>query len=918
MSIAKKVASLLLCLVLAVGLLPVAPALADESLEAEAGQGVDDVADDFGPDQEDGAVLQNGDDALWETDESNEGSGVADRFSGGQDATREGEDTSAQSDADTNSILPSGLSGIGYVLIERSEVPAGEEQNVVVSFIDEGFILKKATLEISNLSGTKKYSFEANAIISGAVAFKIPGGSLGEGFYQLEQLVVSDAGSSSRIIFDNDSENSYSFAIVSKNGAVDLSSYALDAEGDLVERADVESALGESETAALVSAASTYGRGGDTRAGFTELVVALDPGHGGYDGGASANGLVEKNLNLSIANYAKAELEEYFGVKVVMTRTGDEYVGLTERVERAVAQGANVFVSIHINSGGAATSSNGAEVIIPNKASWYYDDVYVVGSQLGEKILAQLVALGLGDRGTYWKDCTNNERYPDGSLADYFTVISTSHSYGIPGIIVEHAFITNPGDAAFLGNEDNLRALGIADATGIAQQYGLTKVHSSVTGAVVGDSLSISSVFVGGTPTNVSCMVVPPNGATEWIQAYVQPDGSWLSTRRFLDLFGIYEIYVYATINGATSVCGYYSVGYNPSSLDVTRQGDALCITAEKWGEAPANVAFFHILADGTAEWLQGVYSYGDRWTFRIDLTEYANPWGSHHIEAWCSIPGSASFMSQSVDIEVPAPRVSLSASVSGGVASLRASGFTSEPSNASFSLVAPDGSTTWHQASRQSDGSWAAEVDVAGEVGQFGGYTAQVWATFGPSTGSWAAASLLIGYPIMGVSAYSEIDMADLFCKMEVVYPEDVYAEYGAPDIDSFCRIVVEEATSEGVRPEVVFAQAMLETGWLQFNGDVQPDQCNFAGLGAIGGGDSGLSFNNFGVDSVRIGIRAQVQHLKAYASIDPLVHACVDPRFQYVARGSAPYLQDLHGKWAFPAKGNYGDEIQSIIDKL
>ena len=169
-----------------------------------------------------------------------------------------------------------------------------------------------------------------------------------------------------------------------------------------------------------------------------------------------------------------------------------------------------------------------------------------------------------------------------------------------------------------------------------------------------------------------------------------------------------------------------------------------------------------------------------------------------------------------------------------------------------------------------------------------------------------------------MGVSAYSEIDMADLFCKMEVVYPEDVYAEYGAPDIDSFCRIVVEEATSEGVRPEVVFAQAMLETGWLQFNGDVQPDQCNFAGLGAIGGGDSGLSFNNFGVDSVRIGIRAQVQHLKAYASIDPLVHACVDPRFQYVARGSAPYLQDLHGKWAFPAKGNYGDEIQSIIDKL
>ncbi|MFR7670609.1 MAG: glucosaminidase domain-containing protein [Collinsella sp.] len=42
--------------------------------------------------------------------------------------------------------------------------------------------------------------------------------------------------------------------------------------------------------------------------------------------------------------------------------------------------------------------------------------------------------------------------------------------------------------------------------------------------------------------------------------------------------------------------------------------------------------------------------------------------------------------------------------------------------------------------------------------------------------------------------------------------------------------------ASSEGVRPEVVFAQAMLETGWLQFGGSVSADQCNFAGLGATG----------------------------------------------------------------------------------
>ena len=91
----------------------------------------------------------------------------------------------------------------------------------------------------------------------------------------------------------------------------------------------------------------------------------------------------------------------------------------------------------------------------------------------------------------------------------------------------------------------------------------------------------------------------------------------------------------------------------------------------------------------------------------------------------------------------------------------------------------------------------------------------------------------------------------------------------------------------AEGVRGEVVYEQAMLETGWLQFGGDASAGQFNFSGLGTTGGGVAGNSFPD-----VRTGIRAQVQHLKAYASSEELTQACVDNRFQYVSRESTPYV--------------------------
>lgn len=156
-----------------------------------------------------------------------------------------------------------------------------------------------------------------------------------------------------------------------------------------------------------------------------------------------------------------------------------------------------------------------------------------------------------------------------------------------------------------------------------------------------------------------------------------------------------------------------------------------------------------------------------------------------------------------------------------------------------------------------------------------------------------------------------------DKFSKYGTQY-DGVLAQKGAANIEEFCQIFYEEAIAENIRPEVAFCQAMKETGFLQFGHDVIPDQCNFAGLGATGNGVAGNSFA-----SVREGIRAQIQHLKAYATKDNLINACVDSRFNYVKRGSAPYVEWLGKKenptgdgWATGA--NYGTDIVARMKVL
>ena len=177
------------------------------------------------------------------------------------------------------------------------------------------------------------------------------------------------------------------------------------------------------------------------------LVICIDPGHGGNDSGTIiVNGAYEKNYNLKIAQYLKAELEQYKNVKVVMTRTGDTNPSLQQRAQIAADAGATALVSIHLNATGWGTQSTvaGAEVYYPS--SNYNAATSTTGKNLAQNILNQLVGLGIQNRGIKVKYVYNTETgqpahhpaydYPDGSVGDYYGVIRYSKLVGVSGIIL--------------------------------------------------------------------------------------------------------------------------------------------------------------------------------------------------------------------------------------------------------------------------------------------------------------------------------------------------------------------------------------------------------------------------------------------------------------------------------------------------
>lgn len=268
-------------------------------------------------------------------------------------------------------------------------------------------------------------------------------------------------------------------------GATEMNKEVTETAAEETEEADeeteTEAALGS--TAGEEPLTPTTEEDGETPSGYVfreePLVVELDAGHGKTGGAENEeHGVLERDVNLQIALKLKEELEAYENVTVYLTRDGAFDVELTDRVKKAVDDGADVLISLHNNAAGSICDYyNGCTVLAARGAG--NPELAGITQELGCYILKELEKAGSENQGLMFRVTQDELYYDDGSLCDYYSIVRNSVKAGIPGIIVEHAFLDNEADyQAFFAVPDKIDSLAQADARGIAGYYHLKKKGS--------------------------------------------------------------------------------------------------------------------------------------------------------------------------------------------------------------------------------------------------------------------------------------------------------------------------------------------------------------------------------------------------------------------------------------------------------
>ena len=853
---------------------------------------------------------------------------------------------------------------VGFVYFDESSPSAGGSQLVVVALDDESIELTSAELTLTAPSGASVKA-TASEYAGNAALFSVDVPEAGE--YRLERMEGASAADSRTLLVDLSSceGEPYAFMVaepqaeafsLSDESTGGVSVYALTDDGQLEEASSFEEAAQLSAEAASAVAGRSAASGARSPSG--KFVVALDPGHGGSEPGASANGLVERELTWKIALYCKEALESYANVEVVLTRGSDEKVSLVERVNRAVDAGANVFVSLHLNSGPA--SGNGAEVWYPNDSS-YRHELHEEGAQLSSKILEKLTALGLTDRGIKVRDSERVDGegpfyYPDGSIQDYYTVIEASREAGIVGIIVEHAFLSNKSDSDKLKSEAFLKELGYADAEGIAETYKLSSGWEIDNGRwklkladgtyatsswqqVKGKKywFGADSYAVTGWQTIDEKRYYFDSSCALRTDGWLKDDGSWY----WLSSSGVMQtgwLKLGGTWYWLDPQTGKMATGWTTASDGHRYYFDGSGAMQTGW--AKVGGTWYYLSGSGAMQ--TGWLSKGGSW-YWLDPESgaMATGWEKASDGKWYYFEGSGAMRSGGWMKQGSSwYYLSGSGAMQTGWLSKGGSWYWLDPESGRMATgwaKAADGKWYYFEGSgAMRSGGWMKQgsswyylngsgamhtgwLDLDGKryyLGESGAMVTGKATIEGETYRFDSSGALLPSDSIMGPSLATVEQMVTLFNAQGVPYPVDKYASRGAATIKDFCQVLLDQARSEDVRAEVLFAQAMVETGWLQFGGDVDRNgkvQCNFGGLGATGNGVAGEEFPD-----VKTGLLAQAQHLKGYASTAPLNQSCVDTRFGLLAgkRGSAPTVDKLSGTWA--ADKTYGTKVMNVVDKL
>lgn len=903
--------------------------------------------------------------------------------------------------ADENQILIE--NELNYIYIDDSETEVGNTQSIVVSWGENTSEIQSVNLTVEDEKGSQTI-LNSEKRVDELFLYEH---SFEKGIYHVAEVSVATNADVKTFTAEELDIDAY-FGVGEKVDE-DVKSDYIEMESQSVETAVVTIETDNAEmvekniTDALFEQAEPFVKNKKERDN-SNLVIVLDPGHdASIHAGASANGVKEEIVTLKIAEYCKKVLEQYAGVSVYMTRTDgncpfpgtNSIDDIIKRVEWAKTKDADVFISFHINSS-VSNAAHGAEV--------YYPKGEEDAQNLAKDIVEELAKLGLKNRGE-----KSDESY---------AVIKHSKRNGFPGLIIEHAFVSNASDAKWFQTEENLRKLGEADAAGIINYYGLQKGKWEFTdgywkwkeglGRYATSTWKLinnvwyyfdanSNMTTGWQAIGGNWYYMDNSGAMQ--TGWQAVDGHWY----YMNDSGVMQTgwqlvdgnWYYMNISGVMQT-GWQTIGNQTYYLNTSgsmavgwrlidhiwyyfnRSGYLLkgeqTIAGEKWyfdentgalytGWQLLNDKWYYYTSKGmkqtgwqqisgtwyymnssgamTTGWQQvsGTWYYMDRsgamqtgWQ-QINGTWYYMDGSGAMTIGWQFLGGNWYYMDASGAMLTGLQTIGKEKfyfNASGEMQTgwqlinnvwyyFNHSGYLLKGEQIiggqKWYLDESTGAlyTGWHftggkwyyhtsegmkQIGWQTIGNQKYYFNGSGEMVTGWQLIENVWYYFegsgelnsNPSSKPPTNDALVSRYEIAGKSSVTVEQMVNYYKKSGKVYPAEALKVGGAATIEEFCQIYYEECKTEGIKAEVAFVQAMIETGFLQFGGSVKIEQFNFAGLGATGNGVSGNSFEN-----VRIGIRAHVQHLKCYANTEPLKNECVDPRWGEWLRGKAPYVEWL-----------------------
>lgn len=976
-------------------------------------------------------------DTEQETTETVEGTTATEETTDGTEAAGKSEIEAQSADAQ-NAVTADILAAedlLNYLVLDNAYIAVGGTQNVVANIGNEDLAISGGRLLYHRVSDGAAYEMAATEIDGNGLRFSETFADESRtGEYALDTIIyekdgqeyqirLSDAGMDVRFGVNTEVETNPDAEVVDEATTdVDMDVVSFDENGNQTSEDSIADAITTQKAETAESGISTARYNGN-------VVVVLDPGHDGTHGGSPANGFVEAQLNLKIAQYCKAELEEYYGVTVYMTRDsascpnggGNNKSCLQRRADIARDMGANLFVSLH-NNYSSASSASGAEIWYPNQN--YNPWTSQVGGSAASKILEQLTSLGLHNRGTQIRNA-NEDKYPDGSAADYYAVIRHCKEYGIPGIIVEHACMSNSSDAAnFLSNDEGLKKLGVADATGIAQYYGLKKEtpvdysavfdaayyanrYPDLKAAFGNDESALLQHFIqygmaegrqGSSQFDVySYKNLYPdlraafgNNLKSYYMHYISSGKAEgrkatgvntlqnpITTYNGIDYSAVYDYNYYlkkysdlAKIYTNDDIgllahfvnCGMGEGRQAKASFDVFSYRNQYQDLRVAFGNNLKSY-YMHYISNGKAEGRKatGVKSiqnpittyngvdYSSVYDYNFYIKKYsdlARIYTNDEVGLLAHFVncGMAEGRQAKADFDVFSYRNQYQDLRLAFGKDLKSYYFHYMNSGKKEGRIATGVKTLQNPVTRYNGIDYSAVYDynyysTYGDLqSAFNGddiallshfinngmsegrqasknFNVQIYKNNytdlqqafgnnlkpyymhyiqnGKAEGRNAQTNIQVYHSIIRGTSTTVNQMVNYY-NAKASYPA-YYGNANVPDIRNFCQIYYDEATAEGVDPALAFTQAMKETGFLKFTGQVKIEQFNFAGMGVTDASTNGDSYQN-----VREGIRAHVQHLKAYAVKNPaFANPVVDKRYSswFAANrsGTAPYIEWL-----------------------